>query len=86
MSEFKQKNKKVFCVDVPIHINETFNNIFKYDAILKKLNVLKNIECNITIKNVKLLYYKDDIFYITSSLYMLVIWEDVKQWKIIKRV
>ena len=86
MSEFKQKNIKVFCVNIPIHINETFNNIFKYDAILKKLNVSKNIECDISIKDIKSMYYKDDIFYITSKLYMLIIWEDVKQWKIIKRV
>ena len=78
--------KRVYCDDIPTHINERFNNIFCYNKPLRILNVLKNIECNITIKNINAMYYKDDIFYIISKLYMLVIWEDVKQWKIIKRV
>lgn len=86
MSEFKQNNEVVYVEDIPIHINEAFNNIFKYDTILKKINVFKNNECDITIKNIKKLYYKDDIFYVISNLYMLVIWEDIKQWDLIKRV
>ena len=85
--EFKEELKeKIYYEDIPKQINKRFDNIFRYNKPLKILNISKNIECDLIIKNIICMYYLDDIFYINSKLHLLIIWEDVKKWKIINRV
>ena len=71
--------------DLPNKIKELFNNMY-YSKHKKSLIINKNKDCKIEIKNIKSMYYHDDIFYIKSNIYTVVFWEDIQKWQIIKSV
>ena len=84
---FPEKTKdKVYCDDIPNYIKNAFPN-FYFNKIEKAMHINKDNECEIIISNIKNMYYdEDDIFYIKSKLYIIIMWNDVKKWKIINRV
>ena len=83
---FPEKIKdKLYYNNLPNKIKKLFPNI-QYNPCDKTIFIQKNDECKITISGIEKLYYKDDIFYIISDLYMLIIWDGIKQWDLIKRV
>lgn len=84
--EFKEiPQTKFFYDDLP---NEIKNNypFLRYNESDKSLIFIKNPDCTLLISNIKTMYYLDEIFYIKSKIYTLVIWNDIRTWQLIKSV
>lgn len=81
----KMKNKKdgVFYDDLPYEITKIFS--VRYNKNKKVFIIQIDDDYQKVLSNVKKLYYKNDIFFVESKLYICILWKNKRLWEIIEK-
>lgn len=80
----EDKNDKIFLNDLPHDVKRNFEQQIYYNLKRKELYLLRYGIMQ-KISNVKSIYYYDDDFYVRSKDFIIIIWNDILTWNVIKR-